>query len=75
MKEESKNRAYDIIASEAIKYELPYDKYYDYILIHHIPKDTDRGNMIRQEINYRLRKAGFKAKMEWMDNWTLKVEV
>jgi hypothetical protein len=69
------DRALQTIAGVAIKYELPYDKFYDYVLVHHVPKGTDRGEMIRQEISYKLRKAKFNPVFEWIDGWTLKVEV
>jgi hypothetical protein len=69
------DKAFQIIANIALFHELPYDKFYDYVLVHHIPKNTDRGEVIKQEISWRLRKAKFSPKFEWMDNWTLKVEV
>ena len=68
-------KAYNVIAGVAIKWELQHDKFYDYVLIHHVPMNTDFGNHIAQDVRIKLSKAGFKSKISWIDNWTMKVEV
>jgi hypothetical protein len=68
-------KAYQIIAGEAIRNELPHDQMLDYVLVHSLPENTDRGNVFVSNVGYRLRKAGFKPKFAWTDPWTLKVEI
>lgn len=70
------SQSYDVYlkaARKATSWELEHDMLENGIIVHHVPKETTKAEMLIKDITYYARQSGMKTHVAWLDDWTVKI--